>query len=86
MAQKPHIEKSGIVKRSVVLRGHKTSVSLEGPFWNALLEIAAERGMTISKLVSEIDDDRKFGNLSSALRLFILQFYQDRRSSLTVSR
>ena len=68
--------KSAVVKRSVVIAGHKTSVSLEDAFWNALKEIARGRHMTLSALVAEIDAQRQLGNLSSALRLFVLDFYR----------
>ena len=61
-----------------VLAGHKTSVSLEEPFWRALKDIAASRRMTLSDLISSIDHERKRGNLSSALRLFVLNHYQAR--------
>ena len=64
--------KSGIVKRSVVVDGHKTSVSLEDQFWNDLKAIARAHGATLSKIVSEIDNTRRQSNLSSALRLFVL--------------
>ena len=59
--------KSTVVKRSIVVAGHKTSVSLEDAFWNGLKEIARERHMTLSELVAEIDAQRQLGNLSSAL-------------------
>jgi predicted DNA-binding ribbon-helix-helix protein len=68
---------SGIKKRSVVLAGHKTSVSLEDEFWKSLREIAAGHGKTLSRLIDEIDVERKFENLSSALRLFVLRYYRD---------
>ncbi len=58
-------------KRSVVVAGHRTSVSLEEAFWAALREIAAARDITVNHLVSEIDHDRQ-GNLSSAIRVFVL--------------
>ena len=64
--------KSGIVKRSVVVDGHKTSVSLEDQFWNDLKAIARAHGATLSKIVSQIDNTRRQSNLSSALRLFVL--------------
>jgi predicted DNA-binding ribbon-helix-helix protein len=70
--------KSPVVKRSVVLAGHKTSVSLEEPFWRALKDIATSRRTTLSDLISSIDHGRKRGNLSSALRLFVLSYYQAR--------
>ena len=68
--------KSPIVKRSVVLAGHKTSVSLEDAFWRGLKDIAWSRRMTLSDLIGSIDLDREYGNLSSALRLFVLSHYQ----------
>ena len=68
--------KSLIVKRSVVLEGHKTSVSLEDAFWRGLKDIAWSRRTTLSNLINSIDLDRERGNLSSALRLFVLNHYQ----------
>ena len=64
--------KSSIVKRSVVINGHKTSVSLEDAFWKNLKEIARTQQATLSKVVAEIDKTREQGNLSSAIRLFVL--------------
>ena len=61
--------KSPVVKRSIVIATHKTSVSLEDAFWSALKEIAAQRDMTLSDLVASIDTDRRHGNLSSAIRI-----------------
>jgi predicted DNA-binding ribbon-helix-helix protein len=69
--------RSPVVKRSIVVAGHKTSVSLEDAFWNALREIAGERQMTLSDLVAAIDSQRQHGNLSSAIRLFVLDFYRN---------
>jgi predicted DNA-binding ribbon-helix-helix protein len=68
--------KSPVVKRSIVIAGHKTSVSLEDAFWKGLKEIAASRDLTLSDLVSTIDSDRRHGNLSSAIRLFVLNHYR----------
>ena len=68
--------KSPIVKRSIVIAGHKTSVSLEDAFWRCLKDIASSRGQTLSDLVSTIDTDRKQGNLSSAIRLFVLDYFR----------
>jgi predicted DNA-binding ribbon-helix-helix protein len=68
--------KSLIVKHSVIIRGHKTSVSLEKAFWTALKEIADLRGITMTFLVSSIDAERKHANLSSAIRLFVLDHYK----------
>ena len=70
--------KSPVVKRSIVIDGHKTSVSLEEAFWNGMKSVAAERGRTLSQLVGEIDLERKQGNLSSAIRLFVLGHYRSR--------
>ena len=68
--------KSPVVKRSIVVAGHKTSVSLEDQFWEGLRVIAKDQRKTLSDLVGSIDTDRKHGNLSSALRLFVLSHYQ----------
>jgi predicted DNA-binding ribbon-helix-helix protein len=74
--------KSPIVKRSIVLAGHKTSVSLEDAFWEGLKGIAKARRVTLSDLVGGIDTNREHGNLSSALRLFVLSHYQAQAASL----
>lgn len=68
--------KSPVVKRSIVVAGHKTSVSLEEAFWNGMKEISGERNLTLSELVGEIDGHRQQGNLSSAIRLFVLDYYR----------
>jgi predicted DNA-binding ribbon-helix-helix protein len=68
--------KSQVIKRSIVIAGHKTSVSLEEAFWRSLKEIARERGATLSELVAGIDSNRRHGNLSSAIRLFVLDHYR----------
>jgi predicted DNA-binding ribbon-helix-helix protein len=68
--------KSPVVKRSIVIAGHKTSVSLEDAFWKGLKEIASERDTTLSDLVATIDSERRHGNLSSAIRLFVLDRYR----------
>ena len=67
--------KSLVVKRSIIIGGHKTSVSLEHAFWQAFKDIAALRNMTLSDLLMSIDAERN-GNLSSAIRLFVLEFYR----------
>jgi predicted DNA-binding ribbon-helix-helix protein len=64
--------KSLVAKRSVVIGGHKTSVSLEDPFWNDLKEIAYQQKATLSQVVEQIDRAREHSNLSSAIRLFVL--------------
>lgn len=65
--------KSRVVKRSIVVGHHKTSVSLEDVFWNELRRIAAEQGVALSQLVGRIDAERQHGNLSSALRVFVFE-------------
>jgi predicted DNA-binding ribbon-helix-helix protein len=69
--------KSPVVKRSIVVAGHKTSVSLEDAFWKGLKEIANRRQVTLSDLVASIDQERRHGNLSSAIRLFVLEHYRN---------
>jgi predicted DNA-binding ribbon-helix-helix protein len=73
--------KSPVVKRSIVVAGHKTSVSLEEAFWNGMKEISGLRNMTLSELVGEIDNNRQQGNLSSAIRLFVLDHFKNRAAS-----
>lgn len=68
--------KSPVIKRSIVVAGHKTSVSLEDAFWAGLKEIAARRNLSLSDLVASIDTERRHDNLSSALRLFVLEYYR----------
>ena len=70
--------KSPVVKRSIVVAGQKTSVSLEEAFWNGMKEIASVRSLTLSELVGEIDGGRQQGNLSSAIRLFVLDYFRSR--------
>jgi predicted DNA-binding ribbon-helix-helix protein len=67
--------KSLVVKRSIVIAGHKTSVSLEDAFWKGLKEIAELRKTTLSELIGSIDTKRRQGNLSSSIRLFVLDYY-----------
>jgi predicted DNA-binding ribbon-helix-helix protein len=59
-----------------VIASHKTSVSLEDAFWKGLKDIATSRGMTLSEMVAAIDSERRHGNLSSAIRLFVLNHYR----------
>ena len=67
-----------LAKRSVTIAGHRTSVSLEAPFWEVLKEIAGARGMSLNLLIEEIDGSRR-GNLSSALRVHVLEMLKSRR-------
>jgi len=73
--------RSTVVKRSIILAGHKTSVSLEDAFWEALKEIAKTKRKTLADLVGGIDTDREHANLSSAIRLYVLSHYQARHLS-----
>jgi predicted DNA-binding ribbon-helix-helix protein len=74
-----------VVKHSVAIDGQRTSVSLEEGFWTSLTEIAHERGENLTDLITSISANRQFANLSSALRVFVLEYYRDqdeRRISL----
>jgi len=68
--------KSVVAKRSIVIDKHKTSVSLEDEFWSGLKTIAAEKHLTLSELITGVDQERQNGNLSSALRLYVLGWYR----------
>ena len=74
--------KSLVVKRSVAIEGHKTSVSLEDAFWKGLKEIAENQSQTLSEIVSAIDTDRHRGNLSSAIRVFVLHHFRNDRTEI----
>jgi predicted DNA-binding ribbon-helix-helix protein len=76
--------KSSVVKRSIVIDGHKTSVSLEDAFWSDLKEIASSQSVTLSELVGAIDATRQQDNLSSAIRLFVLEHFQKTKASTLV--
>jgi predicted DNA-binding ribbon-helix-helix protein len=78
--------KSAVVKRSIVIAGHKTSVSLEDEFWNGLKEIVRELNMTLAGLVGDIDVRRPHGNLSSAIRLFVLHHFRSQISRISTDR
>ncbi|HXW19533.1 MAG TPA: ribbon-helix-helix domain-containing protein [Roseiarcus sp.] len=68
-----------IVKRSMSIAGHRTSVSLEEAFWRELKSLAARRGQKLSALVAEIDATRSSANLSSAIRVFVLETLASRQ-------
>jgi predicted DNA-binding ribbon-helix-helix protein len=71
-----------VAKRSVAIRGHRTSFSLERPFFEELQAIAAGRDMTLAALVAEIDETRpREANLSSALRLHVLEWLKGQRDA-----
>jgi len=78
--------KSPVVKRSIVIVGHKTSVSLEDAFWNGLKDIAKKYDMNLSDIVADIDSRRCYGNLSSAIRLFVLEQARGQMLSTCVYR
>jgi predicted DNA-binding ribbon-helix-helix protein len=70
------MERSRILKRSIIVSGRNTSITLEDDFWDALREIAAQQGTTTAALVSTIDTNLQHLNLSSAIRLFVLDHYR----------
>ena len=69
---------SSVLKRSIVIHGRKTSISLEDAFWQGLAEIAGARGMSRSELVATVERGREHSNLSSCLRLFVLDAFRRR--------
>ena len=77
--------KSTITKRSVVIGGHKTSVSLEEPFWSAVREIAGAQEMSVSSLLRQIDLARRNTNLSSAIRVFVLENLRTHQTAMAHS-
>jgi len=78
--------KSSVVKRSIVIDGRKTSVSLEDAFWADLKKIAHAQRATLAELVTTIDGTREQSNLSSAIRLFVLHHYEDKRMDVAKAR
>jgi len=66
------------LKRSFTIAGHSTSISLEAPFWEALKDAAQERGQSLAALVEEIDAKRGSSGLSSAVRVWILEYFRSR--------
>ena len=71
-------DRSLVRKHSLVIAGHRTSVSLEAIFWAALRDLASEKGVSIAALAAEIDSARGEANLSSALRVYVLRVLLDR--------
>ena len=71
------MKSAAILKRSIAVSGHKTSVSLEDEFWKCLREIAGEHRKTLSELIGDINAERQFANLSSAIRMYVLKHYRD---------
>ena len=74
---------SPVLKRSVRLAGNKTSISLENQFWNCLREIARSENIAVDTLIERIDIDRTGHNLSSAVRLFVLDYFRMRTNRET---
>ena len=72
---------AGVLKRSVSIAGHSTSVSLEEAFWEALRDIARQRGSSVQALIGEVDSRRAGQNLSSAIRVFVLETLRESGSS-----
>ena len=70
------------VKRSFAIKGHRTSISLEPPFWDALKEVAASRNLPVARLVAEIDAGRASSALSSAVRVYLLEYYRGKSGVL----
>ncbi|MCW6508510.1 ribbon-helix-helix domain-containing protein [Lichenifustis flavocetrariae] len=68
---------SAISKRSMLIAGHPTSISLEEVFWEGLKLVARDRGLSVAALVTEIDESREAANLSSAIRVFLFNRYKD---------
>src|SRR6476660_3915507 len=75
-ARKKHPARVNAIKRSVYVDGHKTSVSLENEFWDGLCEVARHKNLTASTLVATIASDRNRNNLSSAVRVFVLNHFR----------
>jgi predicted DNA-binding ribbon-helix-helix protein len=70
-----------VIKRSILIAGHRTSVSLEDAFWKALKDIAQARRISVAALIASIDGGRSASNLSSAIRVFVLDYYRGRNPS-----
>ena len=78
--------KTAVIKRSILINGNKTSVSLENEFWNALQELAKSRNTTVGKLAEEIARQRSTRNLSSAIRIFVYNHLRSLGEEQTVDR
>ena len=78
MDQLKHTKKTAVIKRSIFINGHKTSVSLENEFWDGLHEIARQKSETVAMLVEQIDHSRDNCNLSSAIRTFVFNHFRAR--------
>src|SRR3954471_13314425 len=76
--KRPVLAKSRVAQRSVLINGHKKSLTIESEFWAGLREIAAEKEITLGALVCELDAKRKTANLSATIRLFVLNYYMEK--------
>ena len=81
MDQPGRMKKTDVIKRSIFINGHKTSVSLENEFWQGLREIAEHDRTTVAMLVERIDRARNTCNLSSAIRVFVFNHFRDEKNS-----
>ena len=82
MDQLEHIKKSAVIKRSIFINSHKTSVSLENEFWHGLHEIADQKHTAVNTLVEQIDRLRDTCNLSSAIRIFVFNYFRRERAQM----
>jgi predicted DNA-binding ribbon-helix-helix protein len=76
LAARGEVMQTAVIKRSIVLDGHKTSVSLENEFWHGLREIAGRENTALSTLVGKIDHERNSCNLSSAIRVYVYNYFR----------
>jgi predicted DNA-binding ribbon-helix-helix protein len=79
------VVKRGVAKRSIVIAGRKTSISLEEPFWISVNDLAASRNITLVKLVEQIDKSRTNATLSSAIRFFVLDYFVSMATQARIS-
>jgi len=77
---------SPVIKRSIIRNGHKSSVSLEDQFWDGLREIAGRENVTVSALIGTIDHGPNKRNLSSAIRVFVLDHYRRNCAQLSIGQ
>ena len=76
MDQRERVKKTFVIKRSILINGHKTSLSLEDEFWRGLHEVAHDKNTTVPRLVEEIDRTTNNCNLSSAIRVFVFNYFR----------
>lgn len=83
MVTKAELMPPRVIKRSMVIAGHATSISLEEPFWRALKRLAADRGVSVAALVASLDQTRAQANLSSTIRVAVLADLEARLDQLS---